>query len=152
MSLLDKTPTTDETIVVDCELAEPPHQVWRALTEPDLLAAWLMPNDIQPEVGRRFSFRDEAGAVECQVLDVEPNRSLTYSWRDEREPGGKALDSTVTWTLTPTFIGGTHLRLVHDGFALTTRGSAVMAIGRIAGALRRRPRLIRQSCGFRLAA
>jgi uncharacterized protein YndB with AHSA1/START domain len=150
MSLLDKTPKADEAIVVDCDLAQPPHQVWRALTEPDLLAAWLMPNDIRAEVGRRFSFRDDAGAVQCQVLDVEPNRSLSYSWRDERGPG-KALESTVTWTLTPTFVGGTRLRLVHDGFA-PTPGATAMAMGGIAGVLSRRPRLIGQYGGFRLAA
>jgi uncharacterized protein YndB with AHSA1/START domain len=43
-----------ETIVVDYDLAEPPKKVWRALTEPGLLAAWLGPNDIRPEVGHRF--------------------------------------------------------------------------------------------------
>ena len=58
------------------------------------------------------------GAIECEVLEVEPNRSITYSWREATD-GGPALDSRVTWILTPTFIGGTHLRLVHDGFVLS---------------------------------
>ena len=118
MSELD---TEAETLVMDFELDEPPHQVWRALTEPELLAAWLGPNDIQAEVGRKFSIEAAPGSgapVECEVLEVEPDKSLTYSWR-ERRKDGPALDSQVTWILTPTFIGGTRLRVVHDGFALT---------------------------------
>ena len=120
-------PPKVETIVADYDLAEPPHKVWRALTEPDLLAAWLGPNDIRPEVGHRFNVEQGAdGAVECEVLKVEPNRSITYSWREIKD-GGPALDSQVTWILTPTFIGGTHLRLVHDGFALSAGRALAMA-------------------------
>jgi uncharacterized protein YndB with AHSA1/START domain len=122
-----------ETIVVDYELAEPPHQVWRALTEPELLAAWLAPNDIRPEVGHRFHVETttqsgEEGAVQCEVLEVEPNRSIRYSWRDQ-PADGPALESVVTWTLTPTFVGGTHLRLVHDGFALSAGRMLALAGG-----------------------
>jgi len=125
-----ETASETETILVDCDLAEPPHKVWRALTEPELLAAWLGPNDIRPEIGHRFRFEAEPGsdgAVQCEVLDVEPNRSISYSWRAERD-GEPALDSRVTWTLTPSFVGGTHLRLVHDGFALSA-GRAVALAG-----------------------
>ena len=130
MSDIEMTPATEETIVVDYELAEPPHQVWRALTEPDLLTAWLGPNDIRPEVGHRFRIdaapeQGRDGDVQCEVLEVEPNRSLTFSWREQRD-GGLALDSQVTWTLTPTFVGGTHLRVVHDGFVLS--GGRVLAL------------------------
>jgi len=135
------TPT--QTIVADFDLAEPPHKVWRALTEPELLAAWLGPNDIRPEVGHRFQVETaEPGtdsAIQCEVLEVDPKRSITYSWREERGDG-PALDSQVTWTLTPTFVGGTHLRLVHYGFAPT--GGRVFALAdaghAISGALARR--------------
>jgi uncharacterized protein YndB with AHSA1/START domain len=34
----------------------PIDQVWAALTSSAALAAWLMPNDFQPEVGRTFTF------------------------------------------------------------------------------------------------
>jgi uncharacterized protein YndB with AHSA1/START domain len=116
-----------ESIVVECDLAEPPVQVWRALTEPELLSAWLMPNDIRPEVGARFTFQTDAeagsGPIECEVLNVEPLRLLRYSWRDEdgnRDASDRALDSTVTFVLAETPDGGTHLRLVHDGFPIGT--------------------------------
>jgi uncharacterized protein YndB with AHSA1/START domain len=120
-----------ETIIQDYDLDAPPHQVWRALTEPDLLAAWLGPNDIRAEVGRRFRVEAAPGtdaAVECEVLEVEPERTLTYSWREARD-GGAALDSEVTWIITPRFDGGTHLRLVQDGFALS--GGRVLAMASV---------------------
>jgi uncharacterized protein YndB with AHSA1/START domain len=112
----------DTSIVVECDLAEPPEKVWRALTVPDLLAAWLMPNDMRPEVGSRFRFRDEAAAgagIACEVLAVEPHRLLTLSWRNDgpRVPvSAPALDTRVSFVLTRTATNGTHLRVVHDGF------------------------------------
>jgi uncharacterized protein YndB with AHSA1/START domain len=123
----------NEAVVVDCDLDEPPHQVWRALTEADLMAAWLGPNDIRPEVGHRFEVQPEpdAGAsVSCEVLEVEPDRTLTYSWRETREDG-PPLESQVTWTLVPRFDGGTRLRVVHDGFTLV--GGRVLAMAAARG-------------------
>jgi uncharacterized protein YndB with AHSA1/START domain len=104
-----------ESVIVDCDLAEPPEKVWRALTVPELLAEWLMPNDFAPQVGHDFTFRPEKGAdIACEVLDVEENRMIRYSWREEDQP----VDSIVTVRLTPLIGGGTHLRLVHTGFPL----------------------------------
>ena len=112
-----------ESIIVECDLAEPPAKVWRALTEPALLASWLLPNDIRPKVGADFTFQAEAeagsGTVACRVLAAEPPHLLRYSWRgDDANPHApdRVLDSVVTFVLTETANGGTHLRLVHDGF------------------------------------
>jgi uncharacterized protein YndB with AHSA1/START domain len=112
-----------ESIIVECDLAEPPAKVWRALTEPALLASWLMPNDIRPEVGARFTLQAEADAgsaiIACEVLAAEPLHMLRYSWRGDaanRDTPDRVLDSVVTFVLTETASGGTHLRLVHDGF------------------------------------
>lgn len=116
---------TSEPIVVECELPQPPALVWRALTEPALLSAWLMPNDMRPEVGARFAFRaaaeTDASRIECEVLAAEPPHLLRYSWRvddDRRRDADRSLDSVVTFVLTETREGGTHLRLVHDGFPI----------------------------------
>jgi uncharacterized protein YndB with AHSA1/START domain len=46
--------TDSDAVVLDCDLPEPRDKVWRALTEKELLAAWLLPNDIRPEVGAKF--------------------------------------------------------------------------------------------------
>ena len=51
------TTATTESVVIECDLPDPPEKVWRALTEQDLLGAWLMPNDMRPEVGAQFQFR-----------------------------------------------------------------------------------------------
>lgn len=103
-------------IRTDMFLAHPPEQVWRALTDRELLATWLMPNDFEPRVGHRFAFQTEPvpaqgfdGVVHCEVLElVEPER-LRISW------SGGNLDTTVTWSLVPEG-RGTRLFLTHEGF------------------------------------
>jgi len=129
-----------ESIIVECDLAEPPSKVWRALTEPALLASWLLPNDIRPEVGAHFTFRAEAdagsGTIACEVLAAEPPHLLRYSWRGADADGhapDRVLDSVVTFVLTETANGGTHLRLVHDGLA-----SAAPKVTSLAAELTRR--------------
>jgi uncharacterized protein YndB with AHSA1/START domain len=97
------------TVVVEREIPYPPEKIWRALTQPHLIAEWLMQNDFKPVVDHRFKFSADWGAVDCEVLVVEPNQTLAYSW------GAYGLDSVVTWTLTPTG-AGTRLRMEQVGF------------------------------------
>lgn len=97
------------SVVVERELPFPPEKIWRALTQPHLIEEWLMKNDFQPVVGHGFNLRGDWGAVDCRVLEVEPNRSLAYSW------DAMGLESVVTWTLTPTS-SGTRLRMEQAGF------------------------------------
>jgi uncharacterized protein YndB with AHSA1/START domain len=103
--------TSDATnsVVIEKDLPHPPEKVWRALTQPDLIEDWLMKNDFKPVVDHRFKLSADWGAVDCQVLAVEPNRTLSYTW------AAYGLESVVTWTLTPTS-AGTHLRMEHSGF------------------------------------
>jgi uncharacterized protein YndB with AHSA1/START domain len=108
-----------QSIVQDYDLPHPPAKVWRALTEPELLARWLMKSDMQPAVGRSFTFRMEPsqwwdGIVHCEILEIEPLKRLSYTWRSG--PESSPLDTVVTWTLTPTAAGGTRLQLEHSGF------------------------------------
>src|SRR5262249_37620569 len=67
--------TGERAIRLDEFLAHPPARVWRALTDPDLLARWLMPNDFRPAAGHRFTFRTDPrpgfdGIVHCEVLTL----------------------------------------------------------------------------------
>jgi uncharacterized protein YndB with AHSA1/START domain len=103
------TTTETRTAVVEREIPFPPEKIWRALTQPHLIEAWLMKNDFAPVVGHRFDFRADWGSVDCQVQAVEPNRTLAYTW------AAMGLESVVTWTLTPTNTG-THLRMEQSGF------------------------------------
>jgi len=134
-----------DEIVVECDLPDAPKKVWRALTVPELLGAWLMPNDIRPRVGEHFRFhpsRSQVAAdapregaeppaqeqelprgciespVDCEVLEADPERLLRYRWRTREDEGRRErrLDSVVSFELTPTANGGTHLRIVHGEF------------------------------------
>ena len=104
----EPTPET-RSVVVEREIPFPPERIWRALTQPELIEEWLMKNDFRPVVDRSFSLRADWGAVDCRVLVVEPNRTLSYTWV------ARGLDSVVTWTLTPTGTG-TRLRMEQSGF------------------------------------
>jgi uncharacterized protein YndB with AHSA1/START domain len=97
------------TVVVEREIPHPPEKIWRALTQPHLIEEWLMQNDFEPRVNHRFKFTADWGSVDCRVLEVEPNRTLSYTW------GALGLGSVGTWTLTPTSTG-THLRMEQAGF------------------------------------
>lgn len=97
------------TVTIEREIAHPPEKIWRALTQPQLIAEWLMKNDFMPVVGHRFDLSAEWGAVNCEVLEVEPNTTLSYTW------GGMGLESVVTWTLSPSSTG-TNLRMEQTGF------------------------------------
>ena len=85
-------------VVTECDLPDAPEKVWKALTVPELLAAWL-PN-----------------AVNSEILSAEPNRLLRRRWpasAADQDTAGRPLESVVTFELTGTDTGGTHLRVVH---------------------------------------
>ena len=97
------------TVVVERDVPYPPEKVWRALTQPHLIEEWLMQTDFAPVPGHRFQFRGDWGSVDCQVVAIEPNKELAYTW------AALGLESVVTWTLTRTSTG-THLRMEQSGF------------------------------------
>ena len=102
------------SLVIERVFPHPPEKLWRALTESPLIAQWLMNNDFEPAVGRKFQFRSDPvpnwnGIVDCEVLVVDPLKRLSYSW------GSMGLGSVVLWTLTPSE-GGTHVRMEQSGF------------------------------------
>ena len=103
------TATETRSVVVEREIAHPPEKIWRALTQPHLIEEWLMKNDFKPVMDHRFKLSADWGAVECQVMAIEPNKSLSYTW------AAYGLESVVTWTLTPAGTG-THLRMEQEGF------------------------------------
>jgi uncharacterized protein YndB with AHSA1/START domain len=100
--------------VIEKELPHPLEKVWRALTQGPLIKEWLMDNDFQPVVGHRFNFRSPPapnwnGVIDSEVLVVEPNKKLSYSW------SSLGLESVVVWTLAATS-GGTLVRMEQTGF------------------------------------
>jgi len=106
--------TTTRSLVIEKEMPHPLEKVWRALTQGALIKEWLMDNDFQPVVGHKFTFRSTPvanwnGVIDCEVLAVEPNQKLSYSW------GSLGLGSVVVWTLVATE-GGTLVRMEQSGF------------------------------------
>ena len=110
--------TDTRTLVVERVFPHPPEKLWRALTESTLLAQWMMNNDFAPVPGHRFQFRADPmpnwnGIVDCEVLVVDPLKSLSYNWGTGGEASG--LQWVVLLTLTPVE-GGTQLRMEQSGF------------------------------------
>ncbi|WP_259067076.1 SRPBCC family protein [Mucilaginibacter sp. X4EP1] len=104
--------------------SKPPEIVWGYLTQPELMALWLMPTDFQPVLGHEFKFTTKPkpdleldGTFYCKVLEITPFTKLSYSWKFG--PGNGVLhDSTVNWTLTESN-NGTQLELIHRGIGET---------------------------------
>ncbi len=116
MTVIDRTEQAqNEALSFEFELHHLPEKVWRALTDPALLAEWLLPVvGLQLAPGAAFAFKTQPqpgwdGSVDCQFVEIEAQRKLSYTWRVG------AMDTLVTFTLTPT-ASGTRLSLVHSGF------------------------------------
>ena len=116
MTLTDKTaPAQTESISFELDLPHAPEKVWRALTDPTLLAQWLLPVvDLKLERGAAFTLKTQAypgwdGTVNCRMVEIEALRKLSYTW------SVPFLETVVTFTLTPT-ASGTRLSLVQSGF------------------------------------
>jgi uncharacterized protein YndB with AHSA1/START domain len=116
MTVVDNTTQSQtEAISLEFDLHHVPAKVWRALTDPVLLAQWLLPvANLKLEPGAAFTFKRPPmpnwdGTVNCQFVEIEAQRKLSYTW----VVGG--MNTVVTFTLTPT-ASGTRLSLVQSGF------------------------------------
>ena len=107
------TPAT-RSLVIEKELPHPLEKIWRALTQGSLIKEWLMDNDFEPVVGHKFNFRSTPvpgwnGIIDSEILVVEANKKLSYSW------SSMGLQTVVIWTLAATQ-GGTLVRMEQSGF------------------------------------
>jgi len=159
------SPLSSDSLVFECDFDEPPEKVWRALTEPRLLEAWLTTDDpLRVDASRaepsRAEPREEAaprqplsvpervqghvGSSRYEILTAEPHRLLRYGWRDWEsgadDIGGQEVRSVVTVELVPGERGGTHLRLTHGEFRIAPAAptAAASRVVPITSARRRR--------------
>lgn len=112
----DMTPQSQsERLVLEFDLPHASEKVWRALTDPALLADWLMPVvgfTLVPGAAFTFSTSPQPGwdgVVHCRMREIEAYRKISWSW----VVGD--IDTVVTFSLTPTE-SGTHLSIVQSGF------------------------------------
>lgn len=119
MTVTDTTARSQtNTISFEVDLPQPPDKVWRALTDPELLAEWLLPvAGFQLEPGAAFTFRTQPypgwdGTVDCRIIEIDEPRKLSYSWI---VGGDLGLDTVVTFTLAPAGTGS-RLTIVQSGF------------------------------------
>ena len=131
MTDVELQPAT-QAIVVDEVFPHAPETLWRTLTSGELMARWMMaPTGFAPVEGTRFTFQTTPagqwdGLIQCQVLEVVPNRRFVYSWQGGHESNagyGSRLDTIVTWLLEKVE-SGTRLRLVHSGFVMPSNETA----------------------------
>jgi uncharacterized protein YndB with AHSA1/START domain len=116
MNPVDKTARSQsESLTFEFDLQHPPEKVWRALTDPALLAQWLLPVvGLELERGKEFTFQTQPhpgwdGTVSCRFVEIEAQRKLSYTW------SVPFLETVVTFTLAPT-ASGTRMTLVQSGF------------------------------------
>jgi uncharacterized protein YndB with AHSA1/START domain len=100
-------------------IPHPVERVWAALTQPALIAQWLMQNTFEARVGHKFTFRAQpvpgwSGVTNCEVLELVPMQKLVYSWGDGSE-SVSGLRTIATWTLSAEG-AATRVRFVHSGF------------------------------------
>lgn len=144
-----------DSLVFEADFDEPPEKVWRALTEPQLLAVWLTPEESaaaerqgvgvvdgdgngRGDRNGRDDGRDgsgagsRAGASAYELVAAEPHRRLRYHWRDRTSglaaPDRREVHSIVTIELAPGPAGGTHLRLTHGKFKVVATTPTLMAL------------------------
>lgn len=106
-------------IIKTIVIAAPPQAVFKALTDEKELTKWF-PDQVklEPKAGGMMQFKffedgKENHRVEGKVLEVIPNKKISYSWKNTSDPDFPK--TTVTWTLED--MGGkTKVTMVHAGF------------------------------------
>lgn len=109
------------TIRREITFTQPPQTVWHALTDSAALAEWMYPNDFEPRVGYRFTFRVPPnpkakfdGIIRGEVLECAPPGRLVYSWIAAGYDG--EVNTRVGYRLEPDG-AGTRVFFEHTGFA-----------------------------------
>lgn len=105
-----------KTIKKEIIVGSPISKVWEHLTDPDKLGTWLMPNDFEAKVGKRFTFQCESkgdwdGVVLCEIKQIIPMKKLVYSWTTNVIQ----IETKVAFTLQETK-GQTKVELIHSGW------------------------------------
>jgi uncharacterized protein YndB with AHSA1/START domain len=119
---------TTTAVRLERTIPAPPHRVYRAWLDPDLVRRWMAPGDlrvtrveIDERVGGHYRVWQadqgtDGGGFECELLELVPDQRIVFRWGfvgpDRRD--GPVYDSLLTITLREAPGGGTVLTLVHE--------------------------------------
>lgn len=106
----------------------PPHEVYRAWLDPDVLRRWLAPGGItvtraavDARVGGHFRIwhaesGSDVGGFECEIVELVPDTRIVFRWGfvGPERTAGPVFDSRLTITLRATRGRKTVLTLVHE--------------------------------------
>jgi uncharacterized protein YndB with AHSA1/START domain len=100
-------------------------KVWEHITNPQKIAGWLMPNDFEATVGKKFFLHCEhQGKTSCVVKEIVPQQKLVYSFKSKVTK----VETLVTITLAKEG-KRTRLTLVHSGWDALPPGEQAIADG-----------------------
>lgn len=105
-----------EPFVIERTYDAPVENVWKAISDKNEMKKWYFDlPDFKAEPGAKFEFyggKENCTQYKhlCEVVDVIPNKKLSYTWRYE----GLAGNSKVTFELFPE-ANKTKLKLTHEG-------------------------------------
>jgi uncharacterized protein YndB with AHSA1/START domain len=119
---------TEHAVRLERTIPAPPHKVYRAWLDPELLRRWLAPGglevdrvEVDERVGGHFRVWQadsgtDAGGFECELLELAPDRRIVFRWGfvGPGRTAGPVYDSLLTVTLREAPDGGTALTLVHE--------------------------------------
>lgn len=120
--------TNSPAVRLQRTIPAPPHAVYRAWLDPDLVGRWMAPGglavnrvEIDERVGGRYSVwqtdsGSSAGGFECEILELVPDERIVFRWGfvGPRRADGPVFDSRLTITLREVDRGSTLLTLVHE--------------------------------------
>lgn len=108
-----------------------PAEVWRALTDPELIETWSDADaEFEPRVGAEYTLWD--GSIVGEIVEIVPRKKLVQTWQPDTWARD---DSIVTFTLTP--VGKkTRVDLLHENveasdYAGTNEGWDLYYLGAI---------------------
>ncbi|MBS1494147.1 MAG: SRPBCC domain-containing protein [Bacteroidetes bacterium] len=109
-----------EPVIKEVTIDAPVSKVWKAITEKEQIAEWLMPsNDFELKAGTTFHMTGSSKGVEyphiCTITEIVPEKKLSYTWAVK----DKLSDTLVTYELEEQD-GKTKVTLTHSGWDKVT--------------------------------